>query len=272
MTAPATSPAPPPGVEAGDRAAYRAGVVLEGVAGSVAYGLDLPGSSDLDLMGVFVEPPAALFGPGYRDLRQEGYVRRTAAEGRRSEPTDQDLTAYSLRKYLRLAADGNPSVLVLLYLPEDRLTRQTETGRQLRDLTPALVSQRTAARHVGYLNRQMERMAGGGRRVGLHGYDVKYASHALRLGLQGVELLTTGRLDLPMPEPARRQVLRVRRGEVPYAEAQAMILRARDDLVALADSYRGPLPAAPDLDAVGRWATAAYLHRYTHRTERPYAV
>ena len=36
--------------------------------------------------------------------------------------------------------------------------------------------------------------------VAVHGYDTKYAMHALRLGLQGVELLTTGRITLPVPD------------------------------------------------------------------------
>jgi hypothetical protein len=35
--------------------------------------------------------------------------------------------------------------------------------------------------------------------VAVHGYDTKYAMHVLRLGLQGVELLTTGRFTLPVP-------------------------------------------------------------------------
>ncbi len=37
--------------------------------------------------------------------------------------------------------------------------------------------------------------------VAAHGYDRKYAMHALRLRVQGVELLTTGRVSLPVPEP-----------------------------------------------------------------------
>jgi len=39
--------------------------------------------------------------------------------------------------------------------------------------------------------------------VAIHGYDTKYAMHALRLGLQGIELRTTCRITLPTPEPDR---------------------------------------------------------------------
>jgi hypothetical protein len=54
--------------------------------------------------------------------------------------------------------------------------------------------------------------------VATHGYDTKYAMHALRLGLQGVELLTTGRITLPVPEPDRAYLRSVRRGERSLAE------------------------------------------------------
>jgi hypothetical protein len=54
--------------------------------------------------------------------------------------------------------------------------------------------------------------------VAEHGYDVKFALHALRQELQGTELLTTGRVMLPVPEPERSYLRSVRRGEVPLAE------------------------------------------------------
>src|SRR6266568_8166828 len=50
--------------------------------------------------------------------------------------------------------------------------------------------------------------------VARYGYDVKYASHALRLAYQGLEVARAGRLTLPMPEPERERVLEVKRGEV----------------------------------------------------------
>ena len=46
-----------------------------------------------------------------------------------------------------------------------------------------------------------------------HGFDTKYAMHAARLGHQGLELLATVRLTLPLPEPARSEVMAIRLGE-----------------------------------------------------------
>jgi len=39
--------------------------------------------------------------------------------------------------------------------------------------------------------------------VAIQGYDTKYAMHAFRLGCKGIELLTSGRITLPIPEPHR---------------------------------------------------------------------
>ncbi len=36
-----------------------------------------------------------------------------------------------------------------------------------------------------------------------HGYDTKYAMHALRIGHQGIELMEHGHITLPAPEPLR---------------------------------------------------------------------
>ena len=47
--------------------------------------------------------------------------------------------------------------------------------------------------------------------------------HALRLGYQGLELLQTGRVTLPMPEPERSRVMAVRRGERSFEEVLAEI-------------------------------------------------
>lgn len=43
--------------------------------------------------------------------------------------------------------------------------------------------------------------------------DCTFAMHALRLGVQGIEYLSTGRITLPIPEPELGLLREVRRGE-----------------------------------------------------------
>ena len=142
------------------------GTILRATVGSTVHGLHHGGQDDRDEMAVFVEPPEYLLGlaraQGIRGglYGFEHYVERTQPEGARSGPGDLDLVTYSLRKFLRLATAGNPTVLLLLFSPPESLLVCTERGRALRELAPAIVSRRAGPRYVGYLRAQKERLVG----------------------------------------------------------------------------------------------------------------
>jgi hypothetical protein len=99
--------------------------------------------------------------------------------------------------------------------------------------------------------------------VARYGYDVKYASHALRLAYQGLEIVRDGRLTLPMPEHERERVLRVKRGEV---RELADVLREIADVQAAVEgpltTGRTPLPAEPDLETISEWSTGAHRRHW----------
>lgn len=84
-------------------------------AGSTAHGTGLPGGEDHDELGVVMERPAEVLGLGERGFPT--VMQRTQPEGTRSGPGDTDRTLHSLRRYLRLAASGNPSILMSLWAP-----------------------------------------------------------------------------------------------------------------------------------------------------------
>jgi hypothetical protein len=89
----------------------------------------------------------------------------------------------------------------------------------------------------------------------MYGFDTKYAMHMLRLGLQGVELLTTGRLSLPMREPERSYLLDVRRGKL---SEQECLTRAGELEHELSDlETTSPLPEAPQEGHVEEWVLDA---------------
>jgi predicted nucleotidyltransferase len=99
------------------------GTILRATVGSTVHGLHHGGQDDRDEMAVFIEPPQYLVGlaraGGIRGglYGFEHYVERTEPEGMRSGPGDLDLVAYSLRKYVRLALKGHPTILLLLSSP-----------------------------------------------------------------------------------------------------------------------------------------------------------
>jgi hypothetical protein len=255
--------------EHGDRDTALGGEILRTVVGSGVHGIAIEGTDDQDEMGVFVEPPGCVVG-----LRkpQDHYVSRTQPEGARSGPGDTDLVIYSLRRYLRLAVKGNPTALLPLYAPLADVLVLTPLGGELRDLAPAVLSQQAVRRFLGYLESQRRRLLGGGPRrrvpsrpemVARYGYDVKYASHALRLAYQGLEVARDGRLTLPMPAWERERVLRVKRGDAPVlADVLAEIATTAGQVEELLATGRTPLPAEPDTGAIGDWCIRAHRQHW----------
>lgn len=193
-------------------------------------------------------------------------MQRTQPEGTRSGPGDVDRTLHSLRRFIRLAASGNPSVLMAFWAPVDDATA---AGRSLRALGEAL-GRHVIPRYRGYMQSQAQRLlgtrgGGHGRRGGggrpelveRHGYDTKYAMHCARLGFQCVELLTTGRLVLPVQGEAADWLRSVRQGDIGFQEWWTRTLDLDRQLAALQQDARYPeRPAAQRID---RWAIDTHL-------------
>ena len=116
--------------------------------GSTAHGTGLPGNEDHDEIGVVIENPHEVFGltAGYHSRMQ-----RTQPEGVRSGPTDTDRTLHSLRKFLYLAASGNPSILMCFWAP---VIQTTGLGDELRALAPAFVGRHVIPKYRGYMEQQ----------------------------------------------------------------------------------------------------------------------
>ena len=263
-----------PNVNYGNREVALANEILRSVVGSGLHGIAIAGTDDHDEMGVYIEPRdhvVGLLG------KLDNHVWRTQPEGVRSGPGDVDLVMYSLRRYLVLAAKGNPTALLPLFAPLTDVLVLTEAGATLRGRRSEFLSQEAVARFLGYLHEQRQRMLGvAGSGVGrapnrpelvaAFGWDVKYGSHALRLAYQGREVAFAGTLTLPLPEVQRSRVLAVKRGEVPRDEVAAEIVAVEAEIRGLLDAGRCDLRPTVDLRALSalsvdlherHWATAA---------------
>ncbi len=252
----------PKNAEYGDREVALTNEILRSVVGSGVHGIAIAGTDDHDEMGIYIEPPEYLLGV---EQHRQDYIWRTQPEGVRSGHGDTDLVLYSLRKYLRLAIKGNPTVLLPLFAPEESVVVSSALGRELRALRTSFLSRQAVERFLGYMHSQHERMLGQSKRdvpnrpelVERYGWDVKYGSHALRLAHQGYEIASTGHLTLPMPSPDRERVLAVKRGEVPRDEVSAEITEFQVRVRELLDSGRSPLPPTADYPAITTWAISA---------------
>jgi predicted nucleotidyltransferase len=241
------------------------GTILRVRTGSGVHGIST-GSSDRDEVGVCIEPPEYVIGlKTFEQYMYRDAAERTGKFDARSGAGDLDLTIYSLRKFMRLALNGNPSIIETLFTQGDDVLYANLYGRQLQEMYPAIVSMEAAPRYIGYLlaqKRSLESHEGKGRDVTRpeliekYGFDVKYAGHMIRLGIQGVELMEHGRISLPMRPGGATLVRDIRTGK--YTMVQT-IQMANEYLAALRYLEKHPtLPEHPDRDGVNVWLIDAY--------------
>ena len=242
-----------------------AGTILRCLVGSGVHGTSIKNQDDRDEMGICIEPPDYVI--GLRSFDQ--YIFRSQPEGHRSGPGDLDYTCYSLRKWMRLALAGNPTILLPLFVPRHEITELDSAGQQLREMGPQIISRQAGRRFAGYLAAQRSSLLsrdGKGRDVTRpelvekYGFDTKFCAHMVRLGLQGVELMETGRITLPVPEPWRTWICELRAGEHGMDEALALAEDLERQILTLMTT--SSLPEEPDYDAANRWLVGAYQFRW----------
>jgi predicted nucleotidyltransferase len=211
---------------------------------------------------------------GFTEFEQ--YIYRSAAEreGRHdapSQPGDLDLTIYSLRKFLRLAMQGNPQIIQTLFVPPALTLWRNRDGNELQELAPFIVSKKAGMRYLGYMESQRQKLLGerGQKRVNRpeleekFGFDTKYMMHVLRLGFQGVELLSTGKLSFPMPDADRAFTYATRLGEVPLQEALTKAGELERELKDLLSSSW--VRDEPDREYIQSWMLETYSRNWRSR-------
>jgi len=183
------------------------------VGGSELHGAKVHGTDDLDIYGVYIEPPELVLGLEFLPH----YVWSTAGNDRRNGPNDVDITLYSLKKWAGLACKGNPTALHFLFSEgplENTVWNEIVANRAV------FLARSHAAAFQGFADAQLQRMVGKrgrgkkGQRPELeqkYGYDIKAGMHVLRLLYECKELLSEGTITLPRPE--RDFLIRVRTGK-----------------------------------------------------------
>jgi predicted nucleotidyltransferase len=112
-------------------------------AGSHSYGTNIA-TSDEDFKGVCVPPREILHG--------------FLTNFEQAESKTPDSVIYDIRKFFRLAADGNPGLLEMMWTEdEDRLVC-TEAGRRIIDARSAFLSKKIKHTFCGYSASQLKRI------------------------------------------------------------------------------------------------------------------
>ena len=216
-------------------------VLLEGIVGSVAYGLAGPGS-DVDRVGVFAAPTVAFHG-----LRRPKESIVTTAP---------DVTLHEAAKWCRLAMSGNPTASELVWLPDDLYLTRTRFGDELIGIRTAFLSApRVRDAYLGYAGQQFRKLVSRG--DGTFSSDTrrrtaKHARHLARLLHQGRVLYASGVLPIRLADPGWFLDFGEQVADGDLARAQALLAEAEEDFTRI----RTPLPQRPDEPTIERWLLA----------------
>jgi predicted nucleotidyltransferase len=226
------------------------------VGGSELHGAKVHGTDDLDIYGVYIEPPELVLGLE----SMPHFVWSTAGNERRNGPKDVDITFYSLKKWAGLACKGNPTALHFLFTKSSMRSKLWDEILQERDV---FLSRSCVPQFLGFADAQLKRMTGQmgrgkkGQRPELevkYGYDVKAGMHVLRLLYECQELVSTGEITLPRPE--RDLLIRVRTGKYSMDKVLAMAQRLFAECEEAAKS--SALPERVDRAAVSKLLADSY--------------
>lgn len=190
-------------------------ILLECKFGSQVYGTNTP-ESDVDIGRVLLEPRTHIFG-----IQNPDKLKQIIED-------DQDVREMYLRRFVKLCVAGNPNVFEWLYTPSEHIIQMDPLFEMLiwgnRHLF--LNKKKLIHSHLGFAKSQWHKMRNhekemGAKRKRLYhkfGYDVKYASHAIRLMYQLQDILNTGEIQLPYPDN-RTDILRgIKAGEMSLSE------------------------------------------------------
>ncbi len=187
--------AEPLSVDLNERVIYRC------VIGSRAYGLE-DERSDTDRRGIYL-PPA--------DLHWSLYG---VPEQLENEETQE--AYWELQKFIVLALKANPNVLECLYCPIVELA--TPLAQELLAMREAFLSKLVFQTYSGYVASQFKKMQTDIRNQG--SVKWKHVMHLIRLLISGIDVLRDGKLTVHVGQQ-REPLLAIKRGEVPFAEADA---------------------------------------------------
>jgi predicted nucleotidyltransferase len=230
------------------------------VGGSELHGAKVQGTDDLDIYGVYIEPPEMVLGLD----SMPHFVWSTAGNERRNGPKDIDITLYSLKKWAGLACKGNPTALHFLFT---KGSLGSEIWSEILTRRDVFLSRACVPQFLGFADAQLKRMTGQlgrgkkGQRPELeekYGYDVKSGMHVLRLLYECRELVSTGKITLPRPE--RDLLIRARTGKYSMDKVLAMAHKLFAECAEAAG--HSSLPEKVDRTAVSKLLAESYRNAW----------
>lgn len=225
--------------------------ILHAYRGSIAHDMYIPSSDpnsidDKDTMSVCVPPIEYYFG-------SKEFGHRGTKEIKRDE---WDIVVYEARKFVSLLSQGNPNVLMMLWLEDRFYLKKEPAGEMLIENKNLFVGRHVYKAFTGYAYGQLHRMTHhafeghmGTKRKALvekYGYDCKNAAHLIRLLRMGAEFLKDGVLYVTRHDA--QQLLEIKRGE--WTLEQVKVEAEHGFKIAEVAYHASTLPAGPNFPEI----------------------
>lgn len=171
--------------------------------GSLLYGTHTE-KSDKDFVGLFLPSEDYVIGRKHCD---QVILSEKVSKTTRNQVGDIDFTVYNIIKFIDLAVGNNPNIIELFYIPKQNILFDSAYSQMLLDRKDWFLSKKAYHTFKGYAYAQRqklmvkrENMTGRKELAFEFGYDTKFASHLIRLLLEGLQILTEHRLEFPLPQ------------------------------------------------------------------------
>lgn len=213
-------------------------IILEGVVGSHAYGLNHT-DSDIDTAGVFVEPTTTILGLfPYKET-----ITRTNGIDKEETP---DITYHEVGKFVELCLKANPTVMEQLWL--GTYLQSSDEGNYLINAREKFLSQRIRQTYGGYARAQFKRLHERGNFSStLKKRTFKHARHMMRLLIQGQYALEHGELRLMLTQKEKLESARF--AQLAIDDIDKFSIEVEPMFNAL-DRCETRLPEEPDMNAI----------------------
>lgn len=235
--------------------------------GSRLYGTDIP-TSDFDYRGLLLPTKTDLLG-----LRPQEQVNRMREVVVGETATKIELSLYPVRRWVELVLTGNPTVIEMAFV-RSPIKVDPFLVEILRWVRMHARNARTAKAYHGYITHHFKdwskrkdgwvsKTFNGGSRIEMyraHGYDLKMASHIVRLGFQVNDLLERGDFNPTLVGAQLELVRAMRNGEIPLADAVEVVSFMVDRVEKLLDDR---LPVLPE--AISEDLANAYMVKFHQR-------
>jgi len=227
--------------------------ILSAYRGSIAHGTYIPPKSplstdDKDAMAICVPPPQYYLG-------LKNYGSRGTIE---IKLNDWDIVIYEIKKMINLLKQGNPNVLMMLWLEPNHYMYVSPAGQLLLSHRYVFNGKHVYRSFIGYAvaqSRKMEQFNKMGymgekrkKLVQQFGYDTKNASHLIRLLRMGIEFLNDGEMYVMRHDAP--ELIAIKQGEWSLDKVK----QESEHLFKVAEQayLQSKLPAKPDFEQVSQ--------------------